>query len=83
MRKFGRVPRPRSLQAFRVIVGVLVVTAMWGFLTQRLNSLVAVRGVCAADLEVLNLPALQGKGLQWGTGGFKDCLAILPVSAGL
>lgn len=38
----------------------------------------------AADLEVLNLLALQGKGLQWdAVGRFKDCLAVLPVSAGL
>lgn len=31
-----------SLQVFRVVGGVLVVTVMWGFLTHRLSSSVAV-----------------------------------------
>lgn len=49
MRKSSRVPWLGSLQAFRLRVGVLAATATWEFLTQRLNSLVAVWGwgVCS------------------------------------
>lgn len=67
MRKFGRVPRPGSLQAFRVIVGVLVATVTWGFLTQRSNSLVAVRGVCAEDKSSICLLS-RAEGCSGGQG---------------